>query len=138
MAIIKRALITYAMVTLFVSTSSTGHTGIAPSQDGCKEYKQSDAELNRVYTQILNEYKQDTVFTDKLKAAQRAWIAFRDAHVESLYPARDKMAQYGSIYPMCRCLAMKEITAHRVTELRKWLDGVPEGETCAGSVRIKR
>ncbi len=138
MTIIKRALLISAIVGLFVSTSSNGHTRTAPSQEGCREYKQSETELNRVYTQILNEYKQDTVFTDKLKAAQRAWIAFRDAHLESLYPARDKMTQYGNIYPMCQCLAMKELTSRRVSELRKWLDGVPEGESCAGSVKIKR
>jgi uncharacterized protein YecT (DUF1311 family) len=138
MNIIGRALIISWMVIVSVSTGSTDHTLITTGQEGCQAYKQSDAELNRVYLQILNDYKQDTVFTDKLRAAQRTWIAFRDAHVESLYPAKDKNARYGSIYSMCQCLALKELTDHRVSELKKWIEGVPEGESCAGSVKIKR
>jgi uncharacterized protein YecT (DUF1311 family) len=138
MTIIGRALITSWMFAVFVSTGSTEHTPITTGQEGCQAYKQTDAELNRIYTQILSEYKQDTVFTDKLRAAQRTWITFRDAHMESLYPAKDKTAQYGSIYPTCRCLALKELTDHRVSELKKWIEGFPEGETCAGSVKIKR
>jgi uncharacterized protein YecT (DUF1311 family) len=138
MSIIGRALIIFWMAAVFVATGSTEQTQTTANQESCQVYKQSDAELNRIYTRILNEYKQDTVFTGKLRAAQRIWIAFRDAHVETLYPAKDKNVQYGSIYPTCRCLALKELTDRRVSELKIWIDGVPEGETCAGSVKIKR
>jgi uncharacterized protein YecT (DUF1311 family) len=138
MSIIGRALIISWMVAVSVSTGSTEPMPTTTGQEGCQAYKQSDAELNRIYMQILNEYRQDTVFTDKLRAAQRTWIAFRDAHMESLYPAKDKTARYGSIYPTCQCIALKELTDHRVSQLRKWMEGVPEGETCAGSVKIKR
>jgi uncharacterized protein YecT (DUF1311 family) len=34
----------------------------------------------------------------KLKQAQRAWIAFRDAHLEARFPKADKQAEYGSAY----------------------------------------
>ena len=46
--------------------------------------------MNRVYKQVQAEYKSETTFIKKLGAAQRAWLAFRDAHLEALYPEIDK------------------------------------------------
>jgi uncharacterized protein YecT (DUF1311 family) len=91
-------------------------------------------------TQLSHPHRQrgEADFLQKLKAAQRLWIAFRDAHLESLYPAGDKQLEYGSAYGACRCLALVELTNRRLEELKVWLRGVPEGETCKGSVRIRR
>src|SRR5215471_10453531 len=47
--------------------------------DAQQEYAKADAKLNQVYKRILHDYAQDKLFLDKLKAAQRAWITFRDA-----------------------------------------------------------
>ena len=71
----------------------------------------------------------------KLKAAQKAWLAFRDAQLQAMYPAADKQAEYGSVYPTCRCAVLKELTEQRTRELKVWLDGIPEGEVCRGSVK---
>lgn len=103
--------------------------------DACSAYKKADLSLNDTYKKVLAGYANENVFLQKFKAAQRAWIAFRDAQLEALYPAADKQAEYGSMYSTCRCAALQELTEQRTKELQKWLDGVPEGETCRGSIK---
>ena len=107
------------------------------NQQACGEYKKADAELNKVYQQVLRENKTDVVFARKLRNAQRAWVTYRDAHVESLYPSANPRFEYGSVYPMCYCEALTELTKKRTEELRRWIEGVEEGDVCSGSVKIK-
>lgn len=95
----------------------------------------ADKELNQVYQQVLAKYASDKVFIAKLRAAQKAWIAFRDAELEARYPASDKQLQYGSVYPMCANNDREAMTRKRIEQLRAWLKGVQEGDVCAGSYR---
>ncbi len=101
----------------------------------CGKYRRADDELNRVYQQILREYAEDADFVAKLKEAQRAWLAYRDAHVESVFPGEDKRAVYGSVFPMCHCGEVEGLTRERTRVLRRWLAGLPEGDVCAGTIR---
>jgi uncharacterized protein YecT (DUF1311 family) len=43
--------------------------------------RQADADLNRVYGELLSKLKNDANAIKKLRAAQRAWLAFKDAHL---------------------------------------------------------
>jgi len=98
----------------------------------------ADAELNRVYKQVRRAYKDDSIFMKKLTLAQRAWIKFRDAHMESRYPVNPKeeeRTRYGSIFGQCHCAEVAELTKARVKQLRKWPVGVEEGEGCSGSYK---
>ena len=97
----------------------------------------ADKELNEVYIKILKEYSKNEKFIEKLKIAQRLWIKFRDAHIESIYPGEDKQFKYGSVYPMCYWIQMTTLTKDRTDELKIWLDGIEEGDVCSGSVKIK-
>ncbi len=85
----------------------------------------ADAELNRVYQQLLSTMKSDANAAKKLRAAQRAWIAFRDAQLEALYPAEDKRVEYGSMYPMCSARVVAAMTEERTAQLRKMLNEDP-------------
>ena len=107
------------------------------NREACAQYKAADDELNKVYGQILNEYKADAAFVGSMRAAQRAWVAYRDAHLEAMYPGRDKQLEHGSVYPMCRCYALAEATRERTEVLRRWVAGVEEGDVCAGSIRTR-
>jgi uncharacterized protein YecT (DUF1311 family) len=100
-----------------------------------KGFKDDDAELNRVYQQVLANFAKDRVFIGKLKAAQRAWITFRDAQLEALYPEADKSA-YGSAYPMCYMNEKASLTRERTKQLRAWLDDQAEGDVCVGSIPV--
>jgi uncharacterized protein YecT (DUF1311 family) len=93
----------------------------------------ADKELNQVYQQVLAKFASDKVFTAKLRTAQKAWIAFRDAELEARYPASNKSLQYGSVYPMCANNELEAMTRQRIEELRAWLKGAQEGDACSGS-----
>lgn len=97
------------------------------------EWKKADDELNRVYNQVLKKYKNDKVFISKLQKAELAWIKYRDAEIEAIYPEDDKMLNYGTSYPVCVNLALMELTKQRTKELKLWLKGIQEGDVCAGS-----
>lgn len=85
--------------------------------------RQADADLNRVYRELLSKLKSDDNATRKLRAAQRAWLAFRDARLQELYPAKDKQKEYGSMYPMCYAQVATGMTKERTGQLRRMLDG---------------
>ena len=109
------------------------------TEEACRKYKNADADLNSVYQQILAAKAGEAAFVKALRGAQRAWVAFRDAHVQSIYPDANSTADYGTVYPMCRCVILEELTLQRTKQLRAlWVEGVPEGESCAGTSVIKR
>ena len=124
---------------LIAITSLTTHaqTQAEIDREACRVYQKNDAELNRVYQQVLSEYKADGLFVGKLRGAQRAWLTYRAAQLEALYPARDPQRAYGSVNRMCRCQALTELTLQRTEELRRWVMGVEAGDVCAGSIRIR-
>ncbi len=99
------------------------------------DFKTADAELNKVWRAVTKAYKDKPIFIKKLKIAQRAWLKFRDAHLESLYPAEDKQFAYGTVYSQCAALVLAALTEQRTDQLRVWLQGTEEGDVCAGSVK---
>lgn len=131
-------LLRLAAVLAAVGAACLAQTQSEMNQEACRDAKKADAEMNQVYRRIMTEYRQDAPFIGKIKAAQRAWLAFRDAHLESLYPAENKQTTYGRIYPTCRCTALAAVTRRRTAELQEWVKGVREGDVCAGSVRTNR
>jgi uncharacterized protein YecT (DUF1311 family) len=113
-------------------------TQLEINQSAGSRLEAADAELNRVYREIRRQYLGQPRFLEKLKLAQRAWIRFRDAELEALFPPTadgDPMTSYGSIYPMCFAEAKERLTRERTAALRQWLDPVPEGDPCRGSRR---
>ena len=84
--------------------------------------RDADAELNRVYQNLLAKLKRDDTATKKLRTAQKAWLVFRDAHLQELYPAEGKQAEYGSIFPMCYAQVATAMTRERTAQLRRMLD----------------
>lgn len=120
---------------LVISQVPFAQTQKAMQNDACNDYRKADSELNSVYQRILSEYRGDKEFLDKLKKAQKTWLSYRDAHVESVYPAKDKRTEYGSMYETCLCTVQKDMTIQRTEILSLWLKGVPEGDVCSGSVK---
>ncbi len=132
--------LTRIVLALVAACALSGAAARAQSQAdmnaaGCGKYRRADDELNRVYRQILREYAEDADFIEKLKEAQRAWLAYRDAHVESVFPGEDKRATYGSVFPMCHCDEVYGLTVERTRVLQRWIKGLPEGDVCAGTIR---
>jgi uncharacterized protein YecT (DUF1311 family) len=129
--------VAYAILTtLALSTAAMAETQADMQEPACAEFKKADEALNKTYKKILADYKNEKAFLEKLKKAQRAWLAYRDAHLEAIYPEEDK-TYYGSVFGMCACTAKQELTEQRTKELNKWIDGVMEGEVCGGSIKIQ-
>lgn len=103
-------------------------------------FGRADAELNRVWQAIQTKYADQPVFLARLKAAQRAWLSFRDAEMAArfpLAPGQQAHVEYGSVFPMCESQLKATLTAQRTAQLKVWLDGVEEGDVCSGSVKLK-
>jgi len=82
------------------------------------EAKRVDDELNKVYKQLLSKVRGNPLATAKIRAAQRAWVAHRNAYIEAMYPAKDKAAEYGSIFPMEVGLLTAKLTGQQISALR--------------------
>lgn len=78
----------------------------------------ADAALNDAYRKIVVRLAQDTEAIGQLRAAQRAWIAFRDA--ECAFAASS--VEGGSIYPMIHADCLREATEARTAALHTYLD----------------
>ena len=96
--------------------------------------KNADSELTKVYHSIKEKYKHDSVFINKLVIAQRAWIKYRDAQIDMIYPHSTEHLYYGSVFPMCMSLKLAELTTERTKVLMQWLTGLSDGNGCSGSI----
>ncbi len=134
---LARLFAVFVIAIVFSCAGSLAQTQTESNQDACAGLKQADALLNKNYNRVLSEYRKNALLLRKLKVAQRAWLVYRDAQIEALYPATKKRAEYGSVYPMCRCSALAALTTQRADELKKWIDGAEEGDVCSGSIKIK-
>jgi len=77
-----------------------------------KEYRTADATLNRVYQQLVAML--DAAEKAQLKAAQTAWIKYRDANCDFV----GDQYKGGSIRPMIYGLCLADVTQNRTIELR--------------------
>jgi uncharacterized protein YecT (DUF1311 family) len=85
-----------------------------------EEFKRADAELNRVYQQLLKAVEGDKLATTKIKWAEQTWIVYRDAYLEAMFPMEDKQ-EYGSIYPMEYASTKAELTRTQTAALKELL-----------------
>jgi uncharacterized protein YecT (DUF1311 family) len=80
-----------------------------------------DAELNDIYRTLLTKTSSEPEAVAKIKAAERAWIAYRDAYLDAMYPAENKQAEYGSVYPMEVDLLRAQLTRQHVAAVSQLL-----------------
>lgn len=126
------------MLIAIISSASFcyGQTQEELSNKARAEYESSDTELNKVYQNVLQTYKGDPLLIKMTRGAQKAWLGYRDAQVKMKYPTYSNVD--GTILPMCYYYYIKELTDHRVLELKQWLNGVDEGDVCSGSVKMRK
>ena len=78
-----------------------------------REYKKADDELNKVYRQLMSTLA-DEGYKAALKAAQQAWIKYRDANCEF----ESYLNRGGTIEPVVRFGCLASMTASRTKELK--------------------
>jgi uncharacterized protein YecT (DUF1311 family) len=96
---------------------------------GTKEYREADVQLNAAYTRVIDGMKEDLDTAEKehnrdqqsydqrgirnLRAAERAWIQYRDLH----FSAAKQRYEGGTIGPVVWLNCMTQLTEHRTAEL---------------------
>ncbi|GGE46332.1 uncharacterized protein YecT (DUF1311 family) [Pedobacter psychrotolerans] len=119
---------------VFFTSCTSAQSRTAINMQAGSGYEKADKELNLVYKQILKEYAAQPLFINKLKITQRLWVQLRDAELGARFPETDK---YGSVQPTCEAGYLEQLTRERIKFLKVWLNGIPEGDVCSGSVKIK-
>jgi uncharacterized protein YecT (DUF1311 family) len=89
-----------------------------------QDFRAADKALNETYGEIVKRLSDDSDGHKRLSAAQKAWIAFRDAECD--FQAGNSID--GSIYPMLISMCRTGLTQKRTTELKAYLD-CEEGDT---------
>jgi len=82
-----------------------GNTQMELNQCAANDYRAADRDLNAYYSKLEK--------TKELVAAERAWIAYRDA--ECAYQA--KAVEGGSMAPMVHASCLTELTKQRLKQL---------------------
>jgi len=78
-----------------------------------QDYEAADAKLNAAYRGLMKKLGDDSAAQDKLKIAQRAWIAFRDSECDF----EGHSAEGGSMQPMLVNGCMARLTEQRTKDL---------------------
>jgi uncharacterized protein YecT (DUF1311 family) len=115
---------------VFLDCDKTAKTQADLNECASHDDASADDELNRTYQELLKRAASDPVAVKKIKASQRAWIAFREAQVAALYPAEDKR-EYGTVFPMYVNLLRADLTQQRTKMLKEMLKKPVEGDVCA-------
>jgi uncharacterized protein YecT (DUF1311 family) len=105
----------------YSACSAKASTQIAMNACASAEATREDKELNSVYAEVLVKAAGKPEYAEKVKAAERAWVAYRDAYIEAMYPAKDKQTEYGSMYPLNVDLLRAKLTQRQALALRELL-----------------
>jgi uncharacterized protein YecT (DUF1311 family) len=113
------------------------------NQCAAEEAKAADDALNTTYREFLAKLKGDETATTRAIAAEKAWIAFRDAELASDWPVakgENPNIQYGSVHPFCYYNEFAALTWDRIRVLRGRMKREEEGDVCSVQVamRLKR
>lgn len=108
-----KASLTGLLITLFFATVPIHSQIDRPMIEAArKEFDQADADLNRVYKEVLAQLSPKGVTA--LKESQRAWLIFRDKTAEA-YGASEEGGSNENVM-FIRCSAA--ITRNRIKELK--------------------
>ena len=123
----------------YQACSDQAKTQTATNACASDEAARADAQLNVVYRALLQKTSDGTAAT-KIRAAERAWVTYRDAYIDAMYPADDKQAEYGSVYPMEIAVLRAQLTRVQIAalhDLSQEIDKAPQAlpEGFASAVR---
>lgn len=101
--------------------------GTQAEMNACEESRAQalDREMNQLYSQILERYKSDSQALARLKAAQRAWLQYRDAQLRTY--VEGPMA--GTVMPMCAKMQEQDLISERIQWLKRMLNQA-DGDVC--------
>ena len=128
------------IVSFFLFDSVTGYSQIQNTiRREISSIKITEAEeaFNKVYKQVISEYKENHSVIKSLKASQRLWEMFIEDDIVMRYPESEDLVENGTIYATCVSNYRDELFIERTEKLQLWLDGVEEGDVCSGAIKFK-
>lgn len=93
-----------------------------------EEFKRVQRRLDQTYAALLSRVEKSEYESEiapalkKIKVQQTAWVAYRDAYMDAMYPLENKQAEYGSMYPMEAAMARTVLTQRQVNALNDLLE----------------
>lgn len=112
------------------------NTQLEMTRCAAQDMDAAEARMGLLYAIVLDKFRQDPETLRKIRSAQEAWLAFRQAHVAAIFPKAgtpEARSEYGSSFGMCLGLESAKLTGARIAQLREWAEGIEEGDVCAGS-----
>jgi len=87
------------------------------------DFAKADKELNQTYQSLIKKEADDPLFISRLRLAQKAWLAFRDADLDARFACAEDDARicWGSMYPMSFVSRKAELTRERTKHLKQIL-----------------
>jgi len=98
--------------------------------------KKADEALNATYAELLNKVKENKTATEKVVAAEKAWIVFRDAELAAEWPVAEgenPNILYGSVHPFCYYNEFATMTRERAETLKELMQS-EEGDVCSSGL----
>lgn len=107
-----------AAQTLWAAPSDCANAVTTADMRACadRDYRAADVELNRVYADLRSRLS--GAQQERLKEAQRAWIAFRDRQAAFV----GGVAAGGTLGPLLEVSELADLTRKRVEQLRRYLN----------------
>lgn len=115
-------------------TCASLHTQSEMNDCAAGEAHKADEALNSIYQEVLEKLKSDKTATARTVAAEKAWIAFRDAELAADWPVADGANPnllYGSVHPFCYYNARAVLTLERLKTLSDRMRHEEEGDVCS-------
>ena len=98
----------------------------------------ADRALNSNYKRIQALYANDKLFLEKLRGSQRAWLKFRDAEIEALFPhSKEGTKYYGNAYGDAKTHWLAALTEDRCSQLARRLEGAEKRDSYRESIKVK-
>lgn len=91
------------------------------------DFAKADSELNKTYQALIKKEADNKLFISKLRLAQKAWLAFRDAELDTRFACAESDVRicWGSMYPMLFLSRKAELTRERNKQLLQMLKDGP-------------
>ena len=108
-----------------------GGTQIEMTACAADDLAEADRQLNATYQALMKKEAANPAFITRLRTAQRAWVAFRDAELDAMYACNEGAAQvcWGSMASQCSSSYQARLTRERTKRLQQYLD---EGQPADG------
>jgi uncharacterized protein YecT (DUF1311 family) len=91
--------------------------------------KAAEAEMVKVLDSLIRKAEGKPEAVKKLRRAQAAWEAYRDAQIDAVWPFPER-GSYGSVYRMCFAEVKRQLIETRTRELKSMLEP-KEGDVCS-------